>query len=68
MKLFKHEKLLYLDEEDFEIMALLYQDHETQLILIDSYSYNKVTAALGINEFKPEAASTTYDLISVVAL
>lgn len=68
MKLFTYEELLYLDGKGIEIMALLYQNHETKLIQIDSYSYIKVTAKLGINEFKPGAAIPIYDLMSAVWL
>ena len=48
-----------------EALALLCQEHEKPLILIDSYA--KVTAPLGIDEFKPEAANPIYDLMSAVA-
>ena len=56
---------LYLDEKGTEALALLCQEHEKPLILIDSYA--KVTAPLGIDEFKPEAANPIYDLMSAVA-
>ena len=65
VKLFTREQPLYLDEKGTEALALLCQEHEKLLILIDSYA--KVTAPLGIDEFKPEAANPIYDLMSAVA-
>mgnify|MGYP001160215456 FL=1 len=65
VKLFTREQPLYLDEKGTEALALLCQEHEKPLILIDSYA--KVTAPLGIDEFKPEAANPIYDLMSAVA-
>lgn len=48
-----------------ETFALLCQEHEKPLTLIDSYG--KVIAPLGIDEFKPDFASPIYDLMSAVA-
>ena len=60
----QHQQL-YLDETGTEALALLCQEHEKPLILIDSYA--KITAPLGIDEFKPKAANPIYDLMSAVA-
>ena len=65
VKLFTREQPLYFDEKSTEALALPCQKHEKPLILIDSYA--KVTAPLGIDEFKPEAANPIYDLMSAVA-
>ena len=65
VKPFTSEQPPYLDEKGIEALALLCQEHEKPLILIDSYA--KVTAPLGIDEFKPEAANPIYDLMSAVA-
>jgi hypothetical protein len=64
VKLWHRESPLHLDESGLEKLATISEEHPNALILIDSFA--AVTAPLGIDEFKPEAAEPLYALCETV--
>jgi hypothetical protein len=64
LKLWHREEPLHLDEDGLERLAAICEMHPGALILIDSFA--AVTAPLGIDEFKPEAAEPLYELCEAV--
>jgi len=64
LKLWHREKPLHLDEGGLDKLASLCAANPGALILIDSFA--AVTAPLGIDEFKPEAAEPLYALCEAV--
>lgn len=64
LKLWHREKPLHLDEGGLDKLASLCEANPGALILIDSFA--AVTAPLGIDEFKPEAAEPLYALCEAV--
>lgn len=64
IRLWHREDPLHLDEGGLEKLAAICEDHPGALILIDSFA--AVTAPLGIDEFKPEAAEPLYALCEAV--
>lgn len=64
LRLWHRENPLHLDEGGLEMLAVICEEHANTLILIDSYA--AVTAPLGIDEFKPEAAEPLYALCETV--
>jgi hypothetical protein len=64
LKLWHRESPLHLDESGLERLAMICEENPRTLILIDSFA--AVTAPLGIDEFKPEAAEPLYALCETV--
>lgn len=64
LRLWHRENPLHLDESGLEKLATICEEHPGALILIDSFA--AVTAPLGIDEFKPEAAEPLYGLCETV--
>ena len=64
IRLWHREDPLHLDEGGLEKLAAICEEHPGSLILIDSFA--AVTAPLGIDEFKPEAAEPLYALCEAV--
>jgi RecA-family ATPase len=64
IRLWHRENPLHLDESGLEKLATICEEHPGVLILIDSFA--AVTAPLGIDEFKPEAAEPLYGLCETV--
>jgi hypothetical protein len=64
IRLWHREDPLHLDEGGLEKLAAICEEHPGALILIDSFA--AVTAPLGIDEFKPEAAEPLYALCEAV--
>jgi hypothetical protein len=64
IRLWHREDPLHLDEGGLEKLAAICEDRPGALILIDSLA--AVTAPLGIDEFKPEAAEPFYALCEAV--
>lgn len=64
LKLWHREEPLHLDESGLDRLSSLCEENPGALILIDSFA--AVTAPLGIDEFKPEAAEPLYALCEAV--
>lgn len=64
LQLWHREEPLHLDESGLDKLASLCEANPGALILIDSFA--AVTAPLGIDEFKPEAAEPLYALCEAV--
>ena len=64
IKLFHRESPLHLDESGLERLSAICEANPDALIFIDSFA--AVTAPLGIDEFKPEAAEPLYALCEAV--
>ena len=64
IRLWHREDPLHLDEGGLEKLAAICEKNPGALILIDSFA--AVTAPLGIDEFKPEAAEPLYALCEAV--
>lgn len=64
IQLWHRESPLHLDESGLDRLAAMCEANPDALILIDSFA--AVTAPLGIDEFKPEAAEPLYALCEAV--
>lgn len=64
LKLWYREQPLHLDESGLDRLSSICEANPGALILIDSFA--AVTAPLGIDEFKPEAAEPLYALCEAV--
>jgi hypothetical protein len=64
LKLWHRESPLHLDESGLDRLAAICEEHPGALVLVDSFA--AVTAPLGIDEFKPEAAEPLYALCEAV--